>query len=97
MKPSDFESKGVPYCSNWRKSEYEFLALDYIRALSTTGDTWRIMSLDECLDAVGQESEFRLIKKIQDPKRLRRFMIIQKACSSLEGIKTVGGYWRIED
>lgn len=42
VKPSDFAALGNPNCSCFRKSEMEWMALDYVKALVLAGDEWNI-------------------------------------------------------
>lgn len=41
IPPSHFAKLGKPYCSPEGKSEFEDLALAYVRALKNLGDEWR--------------------------------------------------------
>ena len=56
LKPSYFAELGIPRCSCFRKSELEWLSLDYIKALALSGDSWDVrISPREAVEALNGE------------------------------------------
>ena len=81
LKPSFFVAKGIPLCSIWGKSEVEFLAFEYVKTLAETGDEWRELDFCDINDARSWEKIF--------------FDAVKERCSTLEGVLTIKGYWRV--
>lgn len=55
MKPSDFAARGQPCCSMWGKSEIEWIAHDYVRALAADGDTWKQLTPEQVVGLLAAE------------------------------------------
>ena len=55
IPPSYFSNQGIPVCSVWGNCETECLAWAYVTGMARSGDTWRPVTPQECLDSLTQE------------------------------------------
>jgi hypothetical protein len=99
FKPSDFANLGQPCYSMWGKSEIEWLALAYVRALAAGGDTWRKLSREEMLDLLTDEQKQRgsvhcsVHLMLKDDHYKQWFDMVSDQISDADGAFGVGGVW----
>ena len=93
LPPSHFASLGSPSCSRWGKSEIEWIALAYVRALANDGDTWKKLTRQQTYDLLTDEQK-------QDTHCLLNFDYYQdwfdavsSQIDSYEGARGVRGFW----
>ncbi len=101
MKPSDFAAMGQPSCSCWGKSELEWIALAYVRALANDGDTWKRLSRREVWERLTEEqkAEVGLWAVLRSDVELDMdlyghwFDSVANRITGADGAWSVGGFW----
>ena len=89
-RPSDFAALGFPNLSCFNKSELERLALEYVRALSVSGDCWDVrLSPKEVIDSLNGDcgSYLRVLARRQGNPR--RWDVVTRKLTSADGAKEV--------
>lgn len=101
MKPSDFAAMGQPCCSCWGKSELEWIALAYVRALANDGDIWKRLSRREVWELLTEEQKAGggLYSVLGIDVELDRdlyghwFDRVANRITDADGAWSVGGFW----
>lgn len=93
VPPSYFANLGQPCCSRWRKSEIEWLALAYVRALAADGDTWKKLSREEVRKLLTDEQRQVVHFFLKDDYYQRWFDMVSEQLSDAEGAFGVRGFW----
>lgn len=91
-KPSDFAAMGNPSCSRWGKSEFEWIALAYVRALANDGDTWKTLTREQTYNLLTDEQK-RDVHNQLDEHYQHRFDAIAGQITGAIGALKVGGFW----
>lgn len=92
MKPSDFAALGNPSCSRWGKSEMEWIALAYVRALANDGDTWKKLDRDQVYNLLTDEQKHDIHGMLSEHYQWR-FDVVAKQITDAVGALGVGGFW----
>lgn len=90
MKPSQFAAAGSPHCSLWGKSEIEWIAHDYVRALTADGDIWKPLTAERVAELVTDRPTFPY--DITSDHYRHWFDAVAAQLSDAEGAKEV---WRV--
>ncbi len=93
--PSYFAALGNPSCSRWGKSEIEWIALAYVRALANDGDTWKRLSAERVVALLTEEQKRSLHGMLVDPSEFCKdwFDMVATQLKDSAGAFGVGGFW----
>lgn len=98
--PSYFANLGQPCCSRWGKSEIEWIALAYVRALANDGDTWKRLPKERVWELLTEEQRTSpLYAVLGMDVELRRdfydhwFQLVADQITDSEGAFGVRGFW----
>lgn len=91
--PSDFANLGQPCCSRWGKSEIEWIALAYVRALAADGDTWKKLTRKQTFDLLTEEQRRVVHFFLKSDHYQRWFDMVSDQLSDAEGAFGVRGFW----
>lgn len=93
FKPSDFAALGQPCCSRWGKSEIEWIALAYVRALAKDGDEWKRLTREQVL-ALLSDDEKRVVRHfLTDGHYNHWFESVRDQITDADGALGVRGFW----
>lgn len=93
LPPSAFAALGNPSCSCWGKSEIEWVAHAYVRALQLTGDTWRRMTREEVYAAIPTDEYCPARSLLERDWYQHWFDAVAERITDEEGAWSVGGFW----
>jgi hypothetical protein len=95
--PSYFAKRGQPCCSRWGKSELEWLALAYVRALANDGDTWKKLSREQTSSLLTDEQKRVTYGLLTHDFYQHWFESVRDQITDAEGAFGVGGFWQRRD
>lgn len=93
MPPSFFVQLGSPCCSRWMKSEFEWLALAYVRALANAGDVWKRLSREETHALLTEEQKRDVHGMLTGDFYQGWFNSVSAQITDSDGAFGVGGFW----
>lgn len=93
MPPSFFAQLGTPCCSRWGKSELEWIALAYVRALANDGDTWKRLSREQTYALLTDEQKNAVHGMLTVEFYDDWFQSVRNQITDSDGAFGVGGFW----
>lgn len=94
LPPSHFANLGQPCCSRWGKSEIEWIALAYVRALANDGDKWKRMTRKQVRKALTQQQLREAYEPLlADDFYKHWFDMVAEQITDSDGAFGVGGFW----
>lgn len=93
--PSYFANRGQPMCSRWGKSEIEWIAHAYVKALAKDGDVWKRLSREQVLNLIsGDELGYvETMLRLDNERYKDWFDAVADQISDAEGAFGVRGFW----
>lgn len=91
--PSYFANIGNPSCSIWGKSEIEWIALAYVRALANDGDTWKKITREQAYNLLSDEQKKDVYGFLSFDHYQDWFDMVSEQLSDAEGAFGVRGFW----
>lgn len=93
FKPSDFANLGQPMCSRWSKSEIEWIALAYVQALASDGDTWKSLTKAQTRALLTDEQRLHTHGLLKENCQDDWFQSVRDQITDSDGALGVGGFW----
>jgi hypothetical protein len=96
LPPSYFANLGQPCCSRWGKSEIEWIALAYVQALASDGDTWKKLTKKQTYELLSDDQKARThgLLTFDDELYDHWFALVSNQITDSDGARGVGGFWR---